>query len=139
MGSSQIHEGLDCEVFEARFPGRTCRNLGIAGGTPLDMLFLMDQVDRRVSRRIVITGVFPGTLHRGPKAAFTDTETLACVFRSGLWSHLDATEWIELLYGQMQSVSRHPAGRRIPSGRCGGSSVAIPAPRSGADRAAQAA
>jgi hypothetical protein len=105
IGSSQILEGLDCEVFEARFPGRTCRNLSIAGGTPLDVLFLMHQVDKRASRRTVITGVFPSTLHRGPRAAFSDTGTLACLFRSGDWLHLDATEWIDLLYGQMQDVS----------------------------------
>jgi hypothetical protein len=105
MGSSQIHEGLACEAFETRFAGRTCRNLGIAGGTPLDMVFLLDQVNRRVDRRIVVTGVFPGTLHRGPKAPFTDAATLTLVFQSRLWRHLDATEWVDLLYGLMQDVS----------------------------------
>ncbi len=105
MGSSQIHEGLDCTVFDARFPGRTCRNLAIAGGTPLDLLFMMRQVDERVRRRIVITGAFAGTLHNGPKAAFSDTTTLSCIFRSGQWRDLDATEWIELLYGQIQDLA----------------------------------
>jgi len=105
VGSSQILEGLECEPFDARFSGRTCRNLGIAGGTPLDLLFLADRIDRRVARRVLVTGLFPQTLHSAPKAAFSDTRTLGCLFATGAWLHLSAKEWIEVIYGQIQNLS----------------------------------
>lgn len=106
VGSSQILEGLDCEPFEERFSGRTCRNLGIAGGTPLDLLFLADRIDRRVARRVLVTGLFPQTLHSVPKAAFSDTRTLRCLLETGAWLHLSAKEWIEVVaYGQIQNFS----------------------------------
>lgn len=105
VGSSQIFEGLACAPFEARWPGRTCRNLGIAGGTPLDLVFLTDRIERRVSRRVLITGLFPDTLHRVPKAAFTNPDTAACVLRSGAWRGMKGEEWIKLAFGQVQNLS----------------------------------
>jgi hypothetical protein len=103
IGSSQILEGMECAPFEARFPGRTCLNLGIAGGTPLDVLFLADRVDERTPRRVLVTGLFPQTLHSAPKAAFSDATTLRCLWRSGALARMTAWEWIDLLYGQIQS------------------------------------
>jgi hypothetical protein len=105
IGSSQVLEGLECAAFEARFPGRTCRNLGVAGGSPLDVLFLADEVDSRVQRRTIVTGFFPHTLHRAPKAAFSDLATLRCLLEGGAWLHMDAAEWIEVVDGQLQSIS----------------------------------
>jgi hypothetical protein len=105
IGSSQVLEGLDCGPFEERFPGRTCGNLGVAGGSPLDVLFLADEVDSRLKRRTIVTGFFPHTLHRTPKAAFSDLATLRCLFAGGAWLHMDATEWIEAIYGQLQNAS----------------------------------
>jgi hypothetical protein len=105
IGSSQILEGMECEPFEERFPGRTCRNLGIAGGTPLDVLFLADRIDEQTPRRVLVTGLFPQTLHSAPKAAFSDTATLRCLWRSGALARMTGNEWIEVLYGQLQGVS----------------------------------
>jgi hypothetical protein len=105
IGSSQILEGMECAPFEARFPGRTCLNLGIAGGTPLDVLFLAGRIDARTPRRILVTGLFPQTLHSAPKAAFSDGATLSCLLRSGALARMTATEWIDVLYGQMQSAA----------------------------------
>ena len=36
LGSSQVREGLDCEVIERALPGRACENLAISAGAPLD-------------------------------------------------------------------------------------------------------
>lgn len=105
VGSSQILEGLECEPFVARSPERPCLNLGIAGGTPLDLLFLTDRIDRRVKRRTLITGVFPQTLHAPPKAAFSDVSTLRALHRAGSLSSLKPREWTSLvLFGQMQNL-----------------------------------
>jgi hypothetical protein len=105
IGSSQILEGMECAPFEARFPGRTCLNLGIAGGTPLDVLFLADRVDERTPRRVLVMGLFPQTLHSAPKAAFSDSATLGCLLRSGALGRMTATEGIDVLYGQMQNLA----------------------------------
>jgi hypothetical protein len=106
VGSSQIHEGMECEPFEARFPGRPCINLGIAGGTPLDVLFLADRLDARVVHRTLITGVFPQVMHREPKAAFTDWSTIRCLYRGGALLRLTPTEWLdEMLFGALEDVS----------------------------------
>ena len=105
IGSSQILEGLECEPFAARFPGRTCTNLGIAGGSPLDLLFLTDRIDSGLRRRTLITGLFPQTLHVPPKAAFSDLSTLRCLFRARSLFRLEAREWIDIaLFGQMQNL-----------------------------------
>jgi hypothetical protein len=105
MGSSQILEGLDCEAFETRFPGRPCQNLAIAGGSPLDTLYLADQVDRRIARRVVITGVSPQTLHEAPKRPFSDLRTLACLAKGGALRRMGPREWLDVLYGQAQDWS----------------------------------
>jgi hypothetical protein len=105
VGSSQILEGMECEPFEERVPGRTCRNLGVSGGTPLDVLFLADRIDERTSRRVLVTGLFPQTLHGAPKAAFSDMATLRCLWRTGALPRTTANEWINFLYGQMQGLS----------------------------------
>lgn len=104
IGSSQVLEGLACAPFEARWPGRTCRNLAIAGGTPLDVLFLTDRIERRVSRRVLITGLFPDTLHRAPKAAFSNASTVRCLLRSGAWLGMKSDDWIKLVFGQLQNL-----------------------------------
>lgn len=105
IGSSQIQEGLECEAFEARFPGRKCLNLGFQGGTPLDMLFLADRIDRRTSRRVLVTGLFPQMVNFPPKATFSDRATLACLWRSGALARMSGEEWIDVLYGQTQNLS----------------------------------
>lgn len=105
IGSSQILEGLACAPFEARWPGRTCRNVAIAGGTPLDVLFLADRIEARASRRVMITGLFPDTLHREPKAAFSNADTLRCLLRSGAWRGMKADDWIQQAFGQLQNLS----------------------------------
>ena len=104
IGSSQILEGLECEPFALRFPGRTCVNLGIAGGTPLDLLFLTDRVDTQLPRRTLITGLFPQTLHSPPRAAYTDASTLRCLYNSRSFFRMTPKEWIDIiLYGQIQN------------------------------------
>jgi hypothetical protein len=105
IGSSQILEGLACPPFEARWPGRTCRNLAIAGGNPLDVLFLTDRIDQRVQRRVLITGLFPDTLHRSPKAAFSNVDTARCVLTSGAWLGMTSEDWIKFVFGQLQNLS----------------------------------
>ena len=105
IGSSQILEGLECEPFWARFPGRTCVNLGIAGGTPLDVLFLADRIDARLPRRTLITGLFPQTLHSAPRAAYSDGGTLSCLYRTRSLFRMSPKEWIDIvLYGQIQNL-----------------------------------
>jgi hypothetical protein len=112
IGSSQIEEGLDCAAFEARFPGRHCSNLGVAAGSPLDVLFQTDRVDRRLRRRTVITGVFPSTIHTAPKPSFSDLRTLRCLVRSGAWFHMTTLEWIDVIYGELQNVSETLRAKR---------------------------
>ncbi len=104
VGSSQILEGLECEPFAARFPGRTCANLGIAGGTPLDLLFLTDRIDARLPRRTLITGLFPQTLHSPPRPAYSDGSTLRCLYETRSLFRMTPKEWIDIvLYGQLQN------------------------------------
>ncbi|MFI5184977.1 MAG: hypothetical protein ACHQNV_11295 [Vicinamibacteria bacterium] len=106
IGSSQIQEGLECAPFVARFPGRPCVNLGISGATPLDVLFLAERIDARVRRHTLITGIFPQTLHRGPRAVYTDVGTLACLWRTGALFHLTRNECIDdLLFGGLLACS----------------------------------
>jgi hypothetical protein len=105
VGSSQVLEGLDCARFRERFPGRACQNLAIAGGTPLDVLFLTDRIDRRLPKRVLVTAVSPQTLHGAPKRAFSDLRTLRCLARGRGLGQLAPREWIDVLYGQAQALS----------------------------------
>jgi len=107
VGSSQIHEGMECEEFEQRFPARPCVNLGIAGGTPLDVLFLTDRIDARgIPKRTIVTGVFPQVMRRAPKAAFTDLRTIRCLYRSGVLFAMTPKEWIDdALFGEIQNLA----------------------------------
>jgi hypothetical protein len=104
VGSSQILEGVECGPFVARFPGRTCVNLGILAGTPLDLLFLTDRLDTGLRRRVLITSVTPQTLHKPPRAAFSDTTTLRGLYLTGALFRMTPPEWIDIgLYGQVQN------------------------------------
>jgi hypothetical protein len=106
VGSSQIQEGMDCAVFESLFPARPCVNLGVSAGTPLDTLYLADRIEPKAPSHTLVTGIFPETLHRGPKAAYTNLDTLDCFYESGSLSGLSATEWIdEILFGLVQQLS----------------------------------
>lgn len=105
IGSSQILQGLACGPFEARWPGRTCRNVAISGGSPLDVLFLVDRIEPRASRRVLITGLFPDTLHRAPKAAFTNVDTARLLLQTGAWRGMLPADWIDLAFGQLQNLS----------------------------------
>lgn len=105
IGSSQVHEGLDCHLFAGRWPGRTCVNLGFAGASPLDVLFVSDRVQSRVPRHVLITGLLPETLNRPPKAVYSNTRTLEYLARSGVWVHLTPDEWLDVVYGQLQNLS----------------------------------
>ena len=105
VGSSQVREGLDCAVFEAALPGRTCANLATGGGSPLDTLFVARRATQRWPRRLVVTGVFPKVLHMEPKPAFTDLETARCVLGGGGWRRLGADTWLGLAYGLLGRVS----------------------------------
>ncbi len=105
LGSSQVYEGLECAPFERRFPGRTCENLGIAAGTPLDVLYLLDRADQRTRRRVGVVAFFPSTLHKGPKPAYTDLTALRLLVRSGALFHMNPQEWLDVVDGELQSFS----------------------------------
>lgn len=105
LGSSQVYLGLDCAPFELRFPGRSCQNLGVAAGTPLDMLFLLDQADRSTRKRVTVIAFFPSSLHKGPKPAFTDVRTVRVLAKSGVLLHMRPREWVEVLGGLLQNSS----------------------------------
>lgn len=105
LGSSQVREGLDCAAFEARLRGRTCRNLAIGAGSPLDVLYLSRRIDRRVPRRTTITGLFPKVLHLAPKTPFTDFRTVRSIVKSGSWALLTPREWLDVAYGLLEQHS----------------------------------
>lgn len=105
LGSSQVREGLSCAAFEAARPGRTCANLAVGGGSPLDVLYVARRSRGRAPRRVVVTGVFPKVLHMEPKAAFTDWRTVSCLARTGAIPHLTAGHRSELAYGLLGGLS----------------------------------
>jgi hypothetical protein len=105
LGSSQVREGLDCEAFELRLPGRPCRNLAIGAGSPLDMLTVARRARARAPRRVLVLGLFPKILHVAPKAGFVGGSTLRCVFAGGNWRGLGATQWVELAGGALEALS----------------------------------
>jgi hypothetical protein len=104
LGSSQVREGLDCQVLMAMRREEACVNLGIGGGSPLDMLYLSRALGG-VPRSTVIIALFPGILHKSPKSGFIDTATLRAVFRSDSWRQLVADDWRLLSLGLLQSLS----------------------------------
>ena len=106
LGSSQVREGLDCRAFEARHPGRRCRNMGLSAGTPLDILFADRSLDAAgVGRRTTITGLFPGMFQTEPKKGFIDLETVRCLVSRGTWKHLTSEHWATLTFGLLASQS----------------------------------
>jgi hypothetical protein len=105
LGSSQVYEGVECAPFERRFPGRTCENLGIAAGTPSDVLYLLGRADLRTRKRVTIMAFFQSTLHKGPKPAYTDLTTLRLLVRSGALFHMNPGEWLDVVDGELQTFS----------------------------------
>lgn len=105
LGSSQVREGLSCAAFEAAHPERSCANLAVGGGSPLDVLYVARRTRGRAPRRVVVTGVFPKVLHMEPKAAFTDLRTLSCLVRAGAARTLTAAHWSEITFGLLGNLS----------------------------------
>jgi hypothetical protein len=105
LGSSQVREGLDCAVIEARLPGRPCRNLAVGGGSPLDVLQIARRTEGRLPRRVVVTGLFPKILHAEPKAAFLGGDAAACLISTATARHMSGTEWLDAAYGLLASTS----------------------------------
>ena len=87
LGSSQVREGLECRTFRQR-TGQTCENLAIGGGSPLDMLDLVADLDRVAPHRQLVLGVFPRILHLEPKGSFGGPAVLECLAEGGAWRHL---------------------------------------------------
>ena len=102
MGSSQVREGLDCDVFESALPGRPCRSLAISGGTPLDALYIQGRLGERP--RTTVLALFPKLLHMAPKAPFTDLESLRVALgaRTG-WS-MGRGIWGPIAFGLLQRL-----------------------------------
>jgi hypothetical protein len=105
LGSSQIREGLDCRAFERRLPGRTCRNLAVSAGAPTDLLYLTRRLDARVSRRTIVTSIFPRTLNQEPKTYFTDLATIGELVRGGASSEMSFRQWLDLGEALAMNVS----------------------------------
>lgn len=105
LGSSQVREGLDCRFFEARLPGRRCRNMGISAGSPLDILYIARALDSVAPRRTTVTGLFPKILHSDVKKSFVDLETVRCLLASGSWKRLSVDDWTDVTFGLLESVS----------------------------------
>jgi hypothetical protein len=104
LGSSQVREGLDCNALVKATVEKACANLGIGGGSPLDMLYISRALGRVPGRTVVIS-LFPGILHKAPKSGFIDTATAGAIVRSGSWRQMDADDWRLLGLGQLQSLS----------------------------------
>lgn len=105
LGSSQVREGLDCRAFETRLPGRRCRNMALSAGTPLDVLYVDRALDGASSRRVTVTGLFPGMFQAEPKKSFIDLDTVRCLAASGSWRRLTADDWAGLAFGLLASAS----------------------------------
>ena len=102
LGSSQVREGLDCAVFEARLPKRPCLNLAISGGSPTDMLYIQRRLDPRLRRRTVVVAIFPRVLHKPVKTGFVDGETVGLVLGRSEWRAVAAQEWRDVFFGLLQ-------------------------------------
>lgn len=113
LGSSQVREGLDCAIL-APSPGTVrCVNLGIGGGSPLDMLYISRELGNRP--RTAVISIFPGVLSKAPKSGFVDTQTLRAVVASVDLSGTTPDEWRLLGSGLLQTLSptlRHREGLR---------------------------
>lgn len=105
LGSSQVREGLDCAVLEARLPGQPCRNLAVGGGSPLDVLQIARRSEGRLPRRVIVTGLFPKILHAEPKAAFLGPDALACLLFSETRRHMGSRDWLDAVYGLLANTS----------------------------------
>ncbi|MFI5183750.1 MAG: hypothetical protein ACHQNV_05095, partial [Vicinamibacteria bacterium] len=111
LGSSQVREGIDCAVLEARLGGRPCRNLASIGGTPLDALYLDARIPRGAGRTVVI-GLFPWMMHEPPKTFFTDTETIRCLVAGQAWRLMAWDQTREVLYGLVANLSESLRNRK---------------------------
>jgi hypothetical protein len=103
LGSSQVREGLDCDVLRARL-ARPCANLAISAGSPLDLLYISRELRDDLPRTTVV-GVFPKILHGRLKAAFLDAATFGSIARSGTWRALSAEQWREVAFGFLMQLS----------------------------------
>lgn len=103
LGSSQVREGLDCSVLEPA-TGVACANLGLGGGSPLDMLHVVRELNPR-GPDILVVAIFPGVLHKPPKSGFIDTETISLIVGSGALHELTPADRRLLGLGLLQSLS----------------------------------
>ena len=103
LGSSQIHEGLDCDIL-APGPGQgPCVNLGIGGGAPLDLLHISRELGK--GPRTLVVALFPGVMSKSPKSGFIDASTVRALAASGAWSQVTADDWRLLEAGLAQTLS----------------------------------
>lgn len=102
LGSSQVREGLDCDILAAP-PDGSCVNLGIGGGAPLDLLHLSRELGNRP--RTLVVAIFPGVMSKSPKSGFIDTATLRALAASGAWSEITPDDWRLLEAGLAQTLS----------------------------------
>lgn len=105
FGSSQVREGLDCALLEARLPPRRCANLAISAGSPLDVLDLVDQLEARVPRHVTVLGLFPKLMHMSPKDGFVGRTTLRCLSANGGWRQVLGAEGVRLAAGLLEDLS----------------------------------
>jgi hypothetical protein len=103
LGSSQVREGIDCQVLEtiARSP---CVNLAIGGGSPLDLLHISSELGPAPARTTVIS-LFPGILHKAPKSGFIDARSIALLAGSDAWAAVTADDARVIGLGLLQSLS----------------------------------
>jgi hypothetical protein len=103
LGSSQIREGLDCDIL-AGAPGLgPCVNLGIGGGAPLDLLHISRELGD--GPRTLVLAIFPGVVSKSPKSGFIDTSTVRALAASGVWSRITPDDWRLLETGLAQTLS----------------------------------
>lgn len=97
MGSSQIREGLDADSLAQALGGRRCLNLSLSGGSPLDMLAVLVDLDARAPRRQLVVGLSAQMLDRGPKEPFLRFGELPMVARLSPASERGAPETARVL------------------------------------------
>jgi hypothetical protein len=117
LGSSQIREGLDCDIL-AGAPGLgPCVNLGIGGGAPLDLLHISRELGD--GPRTLVVAIFPGVVSKSPKSGFIDTSTVRALAASGVWSRITPDDWRLLETGLAQTLSPTLASRSPARGLSG--------------------